>query len=261
MVDAGYATAGAVTGFFVGITGVGGGALMTPILLLVFGVAPTTAIATDLWFAAITKLVGAAIHQDAGEVDWQVVRRLWSGSLPIALLVVLFVGMGGVLNRVSWLTQAIGLVVLITAAGLLIAPKLYKISRGRRLDNPAKFKLVQPALTIAAGAILGLCVALTSVGAGALGGVMLLYLYPLRMTPHRLVATDLVHAIPLAMVAGLGYLFAGLVDWKMLLSLLVGSIPAIIASSLLARRISGRWIQILLSVVLLLAGWKTLMSA
>lgn len=261
MVDAGFATAGALTGFFVGLTGVGGGALMTPILLLVFGVAPTTAIATDLWFAAITKLVGAAIHQDAGEVDWQVVKRLWSGSLPIALLVVLVVGMGGVLNRVSWLTQAIGLVVLITAAGLLVAPKLYKFARGRRLDNPVKFKLFQPALTIAAGAMLGLCVALTSVGAGALGGVMLLYLYPLRMTPHRLVATDLVHAIPLAMVAGLGYLFAGLVDWKMLLSLLVGSIPTIIASSLLARRISGRWIQILLSVVLLLAGWKTLMSA
>lgn len=261
MVDTAYATAGALTGFFVGLTGVGGGALMTPILLLVFGVAPTTAIATDLWFAAITKLVGAAIHQNAGEVDWQVVKRLWSGSLPISLLVVLFVGLGSPLNRVSWLTQTIGLVVLITAVGLLVSPKLYKSARGRRLDNPAKFKSVQPVLTAVAGAILGLCVALTSVGAGALGSVMLLYLYPLRMSPHRLVATDLVHAIPLATVAGLGYLFAGLVDWEMLLSLLLGSIPAILAGSLLSRHVSGRWIQILLSVVLLLAGWKTLMSA
>jgi uncharacterized protein len=261
VVDVAYATAGALTGFFVGLTGVGGGALMTPILLLVFGVAPTTAIATDLWFAAITKVVGAAIHHDAGEVDWQVVKRLWSGSLPMALLVVLSVWLGATLNRVFWLTQAIGLVVLITAAGLLVAPKLYQLARGRRLDNPVKFKAVQPTLTRAAGAMLGLCVALTSVGAGALGSVMLLYLYPLRMTPHRLVATDLVHAIPLAMVAGLGYLFAGLVDWRMLLSLLVGSIPAIVVGSLLARRISGRWIQILLALVLMLAGWKTLISA
>ena len=231
---------------------------MTPILLLFFGVAPTTAIATDLWFAAITKLVGAAIHHDAGQVDWQVVRRLWAGSLPTALAVVVLVSLGGPLVKLSWLTQAIGAVVLVTAAGLLFAPKLYALARGRRLDNPTQFKAAQPLLTVVAGATLGVCVALTSVGAGALGSVMLLYLYPLRMTPHRLVATDLVHAIPLAVVAGLGYLFAGLVDWQMLLSLLAGSVPAIIVGSLLARRVSGRWIQLLLAAVLLIAGWKTL---
>ncbi|WP_396190366.1 sulfite exporter TauE/SafE family protein, partial [Flavobacterium sp.] len=115
-----------------------------------------------------------------------------------------------------------------------------------------------PLLTVIAGVTLGVCVALTSVGAGALGSVMLLYLYPLRMTPHRLVATDLVHAIPLAVVAGLGYLLAGLVDWQMLISLLAGSVPAIILGSLLARKVSGRWIQWLLAVVLLVAGFKTL---
>lgn len=258
MIDASYAAAGALTGFVVGLTGVGGGALMTPILLLVFGVAPTTAIATDLWFAAITKMVGAAIHHDAGQVDWQVVRRLWSGSLPMALAVVLVVSLGGPLVKVDWLTQAIGSVVLITAVGLLFAPKLFALARGRRLENPARFKAAQPLLTLLGGATLGICVALTSVGAGALGSVMLLYLYPLRMTPHRLVATDLVHAIPLAVVAGLGYLFAGSVDWGMLLSLLVGSIPAIIVGSLIARKVSGRWIQIALAVVLLVAGLKTL---
>lgn len=258
MIDVAYAAAGALTGFVVGITGVGGGALMTPILLLFFGVAPTTAIATDLWFAAITKLVGAAIHHDAGQVDWQVVRRMWLGSLPTALAVVLAVSLGGPLVKVAWLTQAIGLVVLVTAVGLLLAPKLFALARGRRLENPARFKAAQPLLTVLGGATLGICVALTSVGAGALGSVMLLYLYPLRMTPHRLVATDLVHAIPLAVVAGLGYLFAGLVDWEMLLSLLVGSVPAIIVGSLLARKASGRWIQILLALVLLAAAWKTL---
>jgi uncharacterized membrane protein YfcA len=258
MIDGAYAAAGALTGFVVGLTGVGGGALMTPILLLFFGVAPTTAIATDLWFAAITKLVGARIHNGAGQVDWQVVRRLWVGSLPMALLVVVLVSLGHQVTKVEWLTKAIGIVVLITAGGLLLAPKLMLLARERRLEDPAKFKHYQPSLTVVGGAVLGLCVALTSVGAGALGSVMLLYLYPLRMTPHRLVATDLVHAIPLAMVAGLGYLIAGMVDWMMLTSLLAGSVPAIVIGSLLARKVSGRWIQIALASVLIIAGIKVL---
>ena len=109
------------------------------------------------------------------------------------------------------------------------------------------------------GGLLGLCVALTSVGAGALGSVMLLYLYPLRMTPHRLVATDIVHAIPLAVVAGLGYLLAGMVDWWMLASLLVGSIPTVLLGSLLAGKIPGRGIQIALALVLVAAGVKVLL--
>lgn len=258
MIDVGYTVAGALTGFVVGVTGVGGGALMTPILLLFFGVAPATAIATDLWFAAITKLVGARIHNGAGQVDWQVVKRLWAGSLPMALLVVALVSLGHQVTKVDWLTHVIGVVVMITAAGLLLAPKLLQLARGRRLDNPTKFKHIQPSLTVLGGAVLGLCVALTSVGAGALGSVMLLYLYPLRMTPHRLVATDLVHAIPLAMVAGLGYLFAGMVDWGMLVSLLTGSVPAIIVGSLLSRRVPGRFIQILLALTLIVAGVKVL---
>lgn len=258
MIDFAYAAAGALTGFVVGLTGVGAGALMTPILLLFFGVSPATAIATDLWFAAVTKLVGARLHNDTGQVDWQVVKRLWAGSLPMAFLVVIWVSFGHAQIKVEWLTKAIGVVILMTALGLILAPKLSQMAKGRRIENPAKFKHLQPGLTVLGGAVLGLSVALTSVGAGALGSVMLLYLYPLRMTPHRLVATDLVHAIPLAVVAGLGYLFAGMVDWFMLASLLSGSIPAIIAGSLLARRVSGRWIQLALAFVLISAGIKTL---
>ena len=110
------------------------------------------------------------------------------------------------------------------------------------------------------GILLGLCVALTSVGAGALGSVLLLYLYPLRMTAHRLVATDLVHAIPLAVVAGIGYLVAGMVDWKMLISLLLGSLPAVVVGSLLARKVPSRVIQLLLATLLLLTGLKTIFS-
>ncbi|MFZ4539002.1 sulfite exporter TauE/SafE family protein [Propionivibrio sp.] len=258
MIDIPYAMAGALTGFVVGLTGVGGGALMTPILLLFFGIAPTTAIATDLWFAAITKIAAARIHGKAGQVDWEVVKRLWTGSLPMAFLVVVLITLGSKVQKVGWLTQAIGIVVIITAFGLFFAPKLLNSARNRRLNSPEKFKAMQPALTVSAGAVLGVCVALTSVGAGALGSVMLLYLYPLRMTPHRLVATDIVHAIPLAVVAGLSYLFAGMVDGHMLLSLLAGSIPAVIAGSLLARKFRARWIQIALAIVLLIAGVKTL---
>ena len=258
MIDTAYALAGALTGFVVGLTGVGGGALMTPILLIFFGVSPTTAIATDLWFAAITKLVGARVHHTNGNIDWQVTKRLWLGSLPMALLIVVIVSLGAQVAKVDWLTKAIGIVVLITAMGLLVAPKLVTYARGRRIGHPERFKAAQPALTVMSGGILGLCVALTSVGAGALGSVMLLYLYPLRMTPHRLVATDIVHAIPLAVVAGLGYLFAGMVDWWMLASLLVGSVPTVLLGSLLAGKIPGRAVQIALALVLMAAGVKVL---
>lgn len=258
MIDAGYAIAGAVTGFIVGLTGVGGGALMTPILLLFFGVSPTTAIATDLWFAAITKIVGAGVHHRAGQVDWQVARRLWAGSLPVALLTVVVVSTGNKIGKVEWLADTIAFVVIVTAISLIVAPWLLKLATARRIEHPIKFKAVQPMLTVFAGATLGVCVALTSIGAGALGSVMLLYLYPLRMTPHRLVATDLVHAIPLAIIAGLGYLIAGLVDWWMLASLLCGSIPAIIVGSLLASKLPGRLLQIVLALVLVSAGLKIL---
>jgi len=258
MIDGAYALAGALTGFVVGLTGVGGGALMTPILLIFFGVSPTTAIATDLWFAAITKLVGAKVHHTNGNVDWQVAKRLWLGSLPMALLIVVIVSLGAEVAKVGWLTKAIGVVVIVTAIGLLVAPKLVAYAKGRRIGRPERFKAIQPSLTVASGGVLGLCVALTSVGAGALGSVMLLYLYPLRMTPHRLVATDIVHAIPLAVVAGLGYLFAGMVDWWMLASLLVGSIPSVLLGGMLAGKISGRWIQIALAIVLMVAGFKVL---
>jgi uncharacterized protein len=258
MIDAEFVLAGALTGFVVGLTGVGGGALMTPILLIFFGVAPSTAIATDLWFAAITKLAGARIHHSKGNVDWQVAKLLWLGSLPMALLIVVIVSLEVKVVKVDWLTRMIGIVVLITALGLLIAPKLLAHLRGRSAMQPSSFMSIQPVLTVVSGGLLGLCVALTSVGAGALGSVMLLYLYPLRMTPHKLVATDIVHAIPLAVVAGLGYLFAGMVDWWMLANLLLGSIPTVLLGSLLARKISGRWVQISLALVLVAVGIRVL---
>lgn len=250
MVNLDYSLAGVVTGFVVGLTGVGGGALMTPLLLLVFGVSPATAVATDLWFAAITKSVGAVLHHRSGAVDWQVAKRMWWGSLPVSLGTVVLVARGSSVERSAGLGTAIGGVVLLTAVGLLAAPRLLAGARARRIADPVRFKAAQPALTVVAGALLGVCVALTSVGAGALGSVALVFIYPLRMTPHRLVATDVVHAIPLAVVAGSGYLVAGLVDGAMLVSMLIGSVPAVVVGTVLAHRLRGRALQVALAVVL-----------
>ncbi|CAB4632346.1 MAG: TSUP family transporter [Actinobacteria bacterium] len=257
-IDFGYTLAGIVTGLVVGITGVGGGAVMTPILILLLGVAPATAVATDLWFAAITKLFGASIHGVGGNIDWQVVRRLWMGSIPVAIIVAVLVAINAKPEKVSWLTTAIGIVVLVTAIGMFLAPVLIKAAQANRTETPATFHNFQAPATIVSGGVVGGLVALTSVGAGALGSVAMTAIYPFRMTPHRLVATDIAHAIPLAVVAGTGYIVTGLiagigivVDPWMLASMLLGSIPTIIAGSFLARRVKPRAIQIALASVLL----------
>ncbi|MBJ7433309.1 MAG: sulfite exporter TauE/SafE family protein, partial [Microbacteriaceae bacterium] len=246
-IDFGYTLAGIVTGLVVGITGVGGGAVMTPILILLLGVAPATAVATDLWFAAITKLFGAGIHGVGGNIDWQVVRRLWMGSIPVAIVVAILVALNAKPEKVSWLTTAIGVVVLVTAIGMFLAPVLIKAAQANRTETPAKFRNFQAPATIASGGVVGGLVALTSVGAGALGSVAMTALYPYRMTPHRLVATDIAHAIPLAVVAGTGYIVTGLiagigivVDPWMLASMLLGSIPTIIIGSFVARKVRPR---------------------
>ncbi len=264
-IDFGYTLAGVVTGFVVGITGVGGGAVMTPILILLLGVAPATAVATDLWFAAITKLFGAGIHGGGGNIDWQIVRRLWMGSIPVAIVVAVLVALNAKPEKVSWLTTAIGVVVLVTAIGMFLAPVLIKAAQANRTETPATFRSFQAPATIAAGGVVGGLVALTSVGAGALGSVAMTALYPFRMTPHRLVATDIAHAIPLAVVAGTGYIVTGLaagigivVDPWMLASMLLGSIPTIIIGSFLARRVKPRGIQIALALVLLFVAISTI---
>jgi hypothetical protein len=231
---------------------------MTPILLLFFGVPPQVAVATDLWFAAITKTVALPMHQRGDRVDWQVARRMWAGSIPASIAMVSLVAAGVSLGRIQWLSSAVGFAVLVAAIGLLFAPALQRVARERRIADPERFKTRQPSLTVIAGAVLGALVSLTSVGAGALGTTLMLALYPLRMTPQRLIATDIAHAIPLAMVAGSGYLIAGLVDGRMLVSMLAGSVPAVLLGSLLAGRLSARWLRGALALVLGLAALKTL---
>lgn len=249
--------AGALTGLVVGVTGVGGGALMTPILLLFFGVVPTVAVGTDLWFAAITKLFATRIHHSRGLIDWQVARRLWCGSLPGSLLALWWIRSGGIgRDAYSSLNMVIAAVVVATAIGLIMQARLHKIGRSQRLINESEFKLMQPPLTVLCGLLLGILVTLTSIGAGALGAVCLVYLYPLRLTPPRLVATDIVHAIPLAVCAGLGHLLLGNVDGGLLTNLLLGSIPAVIVGALISSKMEFRLLRWALALILLLAGCK-----
>jgi len=249
--------AGATTGFLVGLTGVGGGALMTPLLLLLFGVAPLTAVGTDLWFAATTKMFATRVHHNHGLIDWQVVRRLWLGSLSASVLTLVWMKLHPVdQTAVTLLKTAIAAAVLLTAVGILFQKPLQAFGRRLRTTDAEHFKAWQPGLTVLAGAVLGVLVTLTSVGAGALGAVFLAYLYPLRLTPPRLIATDIVHAIPLALFAGAGHLLMGNVNFGLLGNLLLGSVPAVIAGAMLSARLPHTVLRMALAVVLLAVGAK-----
>jgi len=247
-------------GVVVGMTGVGGGALMMPLLVLLFGVPPRIAVGTDLLFAALTKTAGVSIHSLRGTIDWQVFRRLSCGSLPAAILT------GGLIH---WLGReafhvdrlilaALGAMLILTAAGLIAKRPLHALGRRLRLGSAPAFKRVQPIATVIAGALLGVVVTLTSVGAGALGAVLLLALYPLRLNPQRLVGTDLMHAIPLALVAGASHWLMGNVDWALLGWMLLGSVPGVLLGAHLATRAPEGALRPMLALLLLVSGAKIL---
>jgi uncharacterized protein len=251
--------AGFGVGMVVGLTGVGGGALMTPILVLIFGVAPHTAVGTDLLFASVTKIFGVGVHGVHGTVDWQIVRRLAYGSLPAAaatLATMAALGQGQI--REGLILRGLGVALLLTAAGLLLKRRLHLIGHRLRTVDPQVFKRAQPVLTILAGAILGVLVTLTSIGAGALGTVMLVYLYPFRLTSAKLVGTDLAHAIPLALIAGAGHLALGNVNFSLLGTMLFGSIPGILIGSTLSARAPESLVRGAIVVILLILGLRLL---
>ena len=255
------ALAGFGVGGLVGLTGVGGGSLMTPILVLLFGTAPAVAVGTDLWFAAITKMAGGAMHHQRGGVDWQVVRRLSLGSLPAAVATLLwlhFSGAGRVTN--GWLMTSLGGVLLLTSLAILFKKRMHAYAQSLRSETPQAFRRVQPTLTVIAGAILGLLVTLTSVGAGALGTVMLVYLYPRRMTPARLVGTDITHAVPLTVVAGTGHLLLGNVNLALLGMLLVGSLPGVLIGSHFSTKAPEGLLRMAIAAILALVGIKLVLS-
>jgi uncharacterized membrane protein YfcA len=255
--DVMYTVAGFLVGMLVGMTGVGGGALMTPVLVLAFGMAPVVAVGTDLWFAALTKIAGGLVHNRLGGVDWQVFRRLCLGSLPTAVLTLLWIHSSGINQvRQGYIMSALGIVLLLTAVAILYRRKMHEFGAYMRDEMPVGFKQAQPALTVIAGSVLGFLVTLTSIGAGALGVVFLVFLYPRRLTAGRLVGTDIIHAIPLTIVAGTGHLWMGNVDFSLLGQLLLGSVPGIIAGSVLSPRVPDRVLRTAIAIVLIAVGLK-----
>jgi uncharacterized protein len=251
MIDPAQALSGFIVGAIVGLTGVGGGSLMTPILVLLFGIHPATAVGTDLLHAAITKAGGTYVHAKKGRVDWRITGLLASGSLPAAVATLLSLhyftnGLGG--NKI--ITTTLGVALLLTAASLILRTRLRRFSKTHGPDIPR-----HPSLTIITGAILGVVVSLSSVGAGALGVTALLFLYP-RLPVARIVASDVAHAVPLTLVAGLGHWLFGSVNWILLGSLLVGSLPGIYLGSHFAGRIPETILRLLLATMLVAVGCK-----
>lgn len=235
-IDLLYSASGLAVGFLVGLTGVGGGSLMTPLLVLLFGIHPATAVGTDLLYAAATKTAGTLVHGIKGSVDWRITGRLAAGSVPAAAITLYFLHEHGIASPgTARLIQLIlGTALLITAVSLIFRPQLarfaYKKGHGRP-EHPVR----TAAWTVATGAILGMLVSITSVGAGAIGVTVLLLLYP-RLATVRIVGSDVAHAVPLTLIAGAGHWMLGSVDWSLLASLLVGSIPGIAIGSMLSSK-------------------------
>jgi uncharacterized protein len=253
------ALAGFLVGILVGMTGVGGGSLMAPIMILFFGMAPAAAVGTDLWFAAITKAVGGVVHHRHGGVDGQVLKRLCIGSLPAAVITLFVIHHTGVAQvKDGLIIRGLGAVLILTASATLFRHRFVEWSRNYQRTSGHQALNIQAPLTILAGIVLGVLVTLTSVGAGALGVTMILCLYPLRMNANRLVATDIVHAVPLTLVGGIGNYLMGNVNVGLLGGLLLGSIPGIIIGSLAAHRVPEGALRIALALVLFVVGGRML---
>jgi uncharacterized protein len=242
-------------GAIVGMTGVGGGSLMTPLLLSVFKLNPAVAIGTDLWFACITKVAGSASHHLSGHVNWRITALMLAGSIPASMATVALMHQTGITKGwASALTFSLGIALLLTA--VTVAYKQAWHAVGLRLERwlPESRK---PALTVLCGLILGVLVSLSSIGAGAIGATLIMLIYP-RLPSHRIVGTDIAHAVPLTLVAGIGYATLGHVDWTLLGSLLIGSIPGIWIGSQLTRKMPEKIVRTLLCLALVTAGLKVI---
>jgi len=252
----GYILSGLLVGLLVGLTGVGGGSLMTPLLVLLFGFHPSTAVGTDLLFAAATKTVGTSIHNAGKAVEWRIVGLLATGSLPATVLTLLVIGKLGTASHAvnTAISLVLGIALLLSAVSLVLKDQVLRIALER---NPDFGERTSVWLTILVGFIVGVIVSISSVGAGALGTIALFFLYP-RMPVVRIVGSDIAHAVPLTLLAGVGHWFLGAVNLPLLGSLLIGSIPGIILGSLAARRAPETLLKWSLATVLLLVGIKML---
>jgi uncharacterized protein len=256
MVDPLYVLSGFGVGLLVGLTGVGGGSLMTPLLILLFGIHPTTAVGTDLLFAASTKVVGSAVHASARTIDWALVALLAVGSVPATAVTLVFLSWMDLKGAPAQHAIAITLgVVLLVTALFLIGGKAIRERYEERLLNldPRTSRR----LTIALGVVMGVLVTLTSVGAGAIGVTVLLILHP-KMSPGRVVGSDIAHAVPLTLLAGAGHWLLGSIDWSLLGTLLLGSLPGIVVGSYLATRARDAVVRVALASVLTIVGVRLL---
>ncbi len=249
-----YALSGLIVGMLVGFTGVGGGSLMTPLLVLAFGVNPATAVGTDLLYAGLTKISGTAVHAFHGAVDWRMTRRLAYGSVPAAALSLLLLAHLGTASKASGgvITTTLGFALMMTAATLIFRKAL--LSRLARLLDGVGERTIG-ILTIVLGAVLGVLVTISSVGAGAIGATVLITLYP-RSPIVRIVGSDIAHAVPLTLIAGAGHWWIGSVDGLMLLSLLTGSIPGIMIGSHYASRVPDKVLRPIMAGTLAIVGGR-----
>lgn len=252
----GLVVAGLTVGFVVGLTGVGGGSLMTPILLW-FGIPPTTAVGTDLLYAAFTKMGGVYVHHTKKNINWSITGWLTLGSVPAALLTlwVLDSIKTDVTSINSVIKYSLGWALLFTSVAILFKQKIMVFSQKHAGDKFHRESKTQNVLTIAIGVMLGITVTLTSIGAGALGTVTLFFLYPLLPTP-RLVGTEIAHAVPLTLVAGIGHASMGNLDLALLGQLLIGSLPGIYIGSMLSGKIPDLLLRNAIAIMLFFVGYK-----
>jgi uncharacterized membrane protein YfcA len=250
-----YSLSGFVVGLLVGQTGVGGGALMTPLLVLLFGIHPAAAVGTDLLYACVTKTVGTAVHGKLRTVDWRIVGRLAIGSVPATVLTLTGLSRSGMMSgggSGQRIATILGVLLVLTAVSLIFRQRVRSLSI-RLADGPLLRHTA--ALTVGTGALLGFLVTISSVGAGALGVTALLLLYPRLPTP-TIVGSDIAHAVPLTLVAGLGHWWLGSVDGVLLLSLLLGSVPGVIVGSYLSVRLPDVVLRLTLAAVLAVVGGR-----
>jgi len=255
MIELPYSIAGFAVGAIVGLTGVGGGSLMTPLLVLVFGVAPVTAVGTDLLYAALTKVGGSISHALKGNVDWRVTGLLAAGSVPATALALSLLSVfppAGAATRVI-VSTALGTMLVLTALALALRSKLLAWAEAHA--GRGWIAGHRELATVLTGAFIGFAVTFSSVGAGAVGVTALVLLYP-ALAAVRIVGSDIAHAVPITLLAGLGHAALGNVNGGLLASLLAGSIPGILVGSHLAAKLPERVVRHSLIAVLLLAGTK-----
>jgi uncharacterized protein len=254
VIDPLYVASGFGVGLLVGMTGVGGGSLMTPLLILLFGIHPATAVGTDLLYASATKVGGSVVHSWVRSIHWPAVIRLAGGSIPASLVTMLVLwrfNLEGEAGR-SLVNIVLCFALMLTAASLIFRKAILESLRWRmeRLDARTIARA-----TVVVGVLLGVLVSISSVGAGAVGVTALLLLYP-QLPMARIVGSDIAHAVPLTLVAGLGHWAMGAIDWHLMTVLLMGSLPGIVLGSYLATRVPEMALRLLLAVTLIVVAGK-----